>query len=75
MTHKHKGKHVFHSSQTHPFNQPEGKIGNCRGFPQGHECLCGKTVWKDPEHTTHPPLSEMLTKIEKLGIENKAVLW
>ena len=65
MKHKHEGKHVFESSQTHDYNQPEGKLGNCRGFPKGHTCLCGKTVWEDAIHTTHPPLSEMTKKIHK----------
>ena len=46
--------HIFDYSEEHPINRPEGKIGNCRGFPVGHTCLCGERIWKDAPIVAHP---------------------
>ena len=56
-------KHIFESSESHPFNRPELKFGGSLGFPNGHLCLCNQIAWQESEHTTHPPFSDMFKKI------------
>ena len=60
------GKHVFDGANNHPFNSfTDGSAT----FPEGHTCMCGKTVWHNK--TADEKWQELQEYLKKLSDKDK----